>query len=130
MMMGPDISEKLLIKPSLAIPLAACTTLVFRPAVFQVITKSDPVRLNSVTWNTDAGFVGFNPARNWFQLLMPLPRGSASGAALGHVVQPKYCNCHTANAVNGTPLLIRLLEVSATNRVPEASTATPDGRQS
>src|ERR1017187_2305255 len=81
------------------------------PEVFHVTVLVTPAWLMAIMRNTDAGFVGFNPSKNWLVLLMPLPNGSAPGAAAGLVLLPKYLVCHCWNGsttVSRATLLVTL----------------------
>src|SRR5580658_1503473 len=60
-----------------------------------------------------AALVGLKPAWNWLVLLMPVPSGSALGAANGLVVLPKYATCHAWKLLVGeAPALTVIVAVA------------------
>src|SRR5882724_10487814 len=57
----------------------------------------------AVMRKAEALLVGSVPLRNSARLFCPSPSGSAVGAALGHVTQPKYWNCHKSGRPSALP---------------------------
>src|SRR5579859_776069 len=109
MMIGPLMSAKFVVYPPLPSPELACKALVRTPAVFQVITMSLPCGASLITRNTEAGLVGSRPNKNWLVLLIPLPSGSAFGAAIALVVLPKYCTCHAWKLPGGGAVAVTVI---------------------
>src|SRR6059036_3332244 len=88
---------------------AACTALVRPPAVVQVIFTSLPWGTMEMICNAELLLVGDVPARNSLVLLWPSPSESASPAACGQLVQPKFPSCHHWKAVRTLRVALALV---------------------